>query len=295
MTKTLSKIDVPAIGKTESGKVRESIDLDSGSRLIVTTDRISAFDVVMEEPVPGKGFVLNQLSMFWFWMTRNIVENHFLTADIKKFPEVCQQYADILAGRSMIVRKANPLPIECIVRGYITGSGWKDYKSQNGYVCGIKLPDGLVESEKLPQPIFTPSTKAEIGQHDENIAEEDAIKLVEQKIFDQVKALSLEIYKLGEEYARKRGIIIADTKMEFGLIDGKLILIDELLTPDSSRFWPIEFYQPGKTPPSFDKQYLRDYLTSTGWNKQPPPPSLPSEVIENTRLKYEEALRILKS
>lgn len=282
------------LGRPTRGKVRDIYDLDD-KLLVVTTDRISAFDVVMSEPVPGKGVNLNQMTLFWLRTTEDIVRNHLITADVNKYPSVCDQYKKIIKGRSMLVRKAKPLPIECIVRGYISGTGWKDYQANNGYVCGIKLPNGLVESQKLPQPILTPSTKAAAGQHDQNITKEEAIKLAGEKIYEQVEILSIKIYKKAEQLALKKGIIIADTKMEFGIIDNELILIDELLTPDASRFWPLDSYQIGSTPPSFDKQYLRDYLTSTGWNKQPPPPPLPAEVIENTRLKYEEALKRLTS
>lgn len=272
----------------KSGKVRDIYDLGE-YYLIVSTDRLSAFDVVMNEGIPHKGEVLNLISAFWFNFTKDIIDNHLITINVDDFPEECQPYKEILRNRSMLVKKAELIPIECIVRGYITGSGWNDYK-KTGSICGIKLPDGLVESEKLPEPIFTPSTKAEIGLHDENIDEQQAISIVGENTFNYLKEKSIEIYKKASEYALQKGIIIADTKMEFGYYDGKIILIDELLTPDSSRFWPLEEYEKGKPQNSFDKQYVRDYLLSINFNKKPPAPPLPEDVILNTSKKYQEAL-----
>ena len=268
------------------GKVRDIYDCGD-SLLIVTSDRISAFDVVMDSPIPDKGKVLNQISLFWFSMFKDIVENHVISADPSDYPAECKPYADALRGRSMLVKKAEPLPVECIVRGYITGSGWDEYLKK-GSVCGIALPPGIKESEKLSEPLFTPSTKADVG-HDENISFGAAVKILGQNIADEVKRLSIKLYSMGRDYAIERGIIVADTKFEFGIRNGKVILIDEVLTPDSSRFWPMDTYTPGKGQQSFDKQYLRDYLSKTGWAKTPPPPPLPKEVIEKTREKYIEA------
>lgn len=270
------------------GKVRDIYDLGE-HYLIVSTDRISAFDVIMNEGIPYKGAVLNQISAFWFNYTKDIIDNHLVSIDVDDFPEECKPYKDILKNRSMLVKKAELIPLECIVRGYITGSGWNDYK-KTGAICGIKLPEGLVESEKLPEPIFTPSTKAEIGLHDENIDEEQAISIVGKETYDYIKNISINIYKKASEYALQKGIIIADTKFEFGYYDGKIILIDELLTPDSSRFWPLDEYEKGRPQNSFDKQYVRDYLLSINFNKKPPAPTLPEEVILNTSKKYQEAL-----
>ncbi len=273
------------------GKVRDLYDLGD-SFLFVATDRISAFDVVMNEGIPDKGKILTEISKFWFDFTKDIIANHVIETDAEKFPEECKPYADILRGRSMIVKKAKLIPLEAIVRGYISGSGWKDYL-KTGTICGIELPEGLRESDKLPEPIFTPSTKAEIGEHDENISEEKAAEIVGRETYEFVKKTALEIYKKAYNYAYERGIIIADTKMEFGIYDGEIILIDELLTPDSSRFWPAEEYEPGKAQKSFDKQYVRDFLLSVNFDKKPPAPKLPEEIIENTRKKYLEALKIL--
>jgi phosphoribosylaminoimidazole-succinocarboxamide synthase len=270
------------------GKVRDVYDLGD-KLLMVTSDRMSAFDVVMDDPIPGKGKILTQISLFWFERLKEIVENHVITSDPEKYPEPCRQYSGLLEGRSMLVRKTEPLQVECIVRGYISGSGWKEYLSR-GSVCGIGLPPGMKESEKLPEPIFTPSTKAEAGLHDENISFEKAAEIVGESTAEKIKELSLAIYSYGRDLAADKGIIVADTKFEFGFIDGKLILIDEVLTPDSSRFWPMDSYSPGGPQKSFDKQALRDYLTGIGWNKQPPPPRLPENVINETREKYLEAL-----
>ncbi len=273
------------------GKVRDIYDLDD-MLLIVATDRISAFDVVMPNPIPGKGRILTQISKFWFKKTESIIANHIISTEVSDYPEVLRPYAHILEGRSMLVRNAKPLPIECIVRGYISGSGWKSYK-ESGTICGIKLPGGLVESEKLPEPIFTPSTKEELGAHDVNIDFEKAAATVGKDVADTVRDVSIALYKRGLEIAGPRGIIIADTKFEFGLYNGKLILIDEILTPDSSRFWPKNTYTPGGAQNSFDKQYLRDYLLSLNWDQKPPAPELPQKVIDNTQEKYTEALNRL--
>lgn len=270
------------------GKVRDVYDLGD-YYLIISTDRLSAFDVIMNEGIPNKGVILNTISKFWFEYTKDLIENHIVSTDVNEYPEICKPYKDELKGRSMLVKKAELIPLECIVRGYITGSGLVDYK-KTGMICGIKLPEGLVESEKLPEPIFTPSTKAEIGLHDENINEEEAINIVGKETYEYLKNATIQIYKNAAEYALKKGIIIADTKMEFGFYDGKIILIDELLTPDSSRFWPLDQYEKGKVQNSFDKQYVRDYLLSINFNKKPPAPPLPNDVIKNTSIKYLDAL-----
>ena len=276
------------LNRIKQGKVRDIYDLDD-CLLMVTTDRMSAFDVIMDDPIPDKGKILTQISLFWFDQMRSVVDNHVITGNVDEYPAVCQPYAEVLAGRSMLVKKTRPLPIECVVRGYISGSGWKSYQ-KDGTVCGIRLPDGLQESQQLPEAIFTPSTKEEVGQHDINIDFEAAVKLVGQKHAEQVRELSLEIYTKGAALADDKGIIIADTKFEFGLLEDKLILIDEVLTPDSSRFWPRDTYQPGGAQQSFDKQYLRDYLLSIDWDKNPPPPKLPDEIVDKTRQKYLDAL-----
>jgi phosphoribosylaminoimidazole-succinocarboxamide synthase len=270
------------------GKVRDVYDFGD-KLLMVTSDRMSAFDVVMDDPIPDKGKILTQISMFWFERLKGIIENHVITGDSWQYPESCRKYAGELAGRSMLVKKTEPLAVECIVRGYLSGSGWKEYLSQ-GSVCGIELPAGMKESEKLSEPIFTPSTKAEAGLHDENISFDRAVEIVGRSTAEKIRDLSLEIYSYGRDFAAEKGIIVADTKFEFGLLDGELILIDEVLTPDSSRFWPMDSYSPGGAQRSFDKQALRDYLTGIGWNKQPPPPRLPENVVNETREKYLEAL-----
>lgn len=277
---------IDGLSLVRQGKVRDIYDCGD-SLLIVTSDRISAFDVVMNNPIPDKGKVLNQISLFWFSMFKDIVENHVISAGPSDYPAECKAYADALRGRSMLVKKAKPLPVECIVRGYITGSGWAEYL-KNGSVCGIRLPSGIRESEKLPEPLFTPSTKADEG-HDENISFDAAAEILGKNVADEVKRLSIKLYSMGRDYAMERGIIVADTKFEFGIRNGKIILIDEVLTPDSSRFWPMDTYTPGTGQQSFDKQYLRDYLSGIGWSKTPPPPPLPEEVIERTREKYIEA------
>ena len=280
------QLELPGIKKLKSGKVREIFDLGDAF-LLVATDRISAFDCIMPNGIPRKGEVLTQLSHFWFERFASLIPNHLLARANDPLPAALKPFAAQVARRSMIVKKARPLPIECVVRGYLAGSGWKEYrKSQT--VCGIKLPPGLQESSELTEPIFTPATKAESG-HDENIPFEEAVKLTGQDIAEQARAASLKIYSEGRAYARQRGIIIADTKFEFGLFDGKLILIDEVLTPDSSRFWPADEYQPGRGQPSFDKQFVRDYLETLDWDKTPPAPALPADVVAKTQAKYVEA------
>ncbi|MGD0086353.1 MAG: phosphoribosylaminoimidazolesuccinocarboxamide synthase [Verrucomicrobiota bacterium] len=280
------QLDLPGVKKLRSGKVRDIFDLGD-ALLLVASDRISAFDVIMPNGIPRKGDVLTQISHFWFEKFASLVPNHLLARANDPLPKNLQPFADQLARRSMIVKKAKPLAIECIVRGYLSGSGWKEYK-QAQIVCGIQLPAGLTESAELPEPIFTPSTKAEAG-HDENISFAQAQKIVGAELAGQARDLSLKIYRAGRDYARQRGIIIADTKFEFGLSDGKLILIDEVLTPDSSRFWPADQYQPGRGQPSFDKQFVRDYLETLDWNKTPPGPVLPPDVVARTSAKYLEA------
>jgi phosphoribosylaminoimidazole-succinocarboxamide synthase len=286
---TQSSVELPGINKLRSGKVREVFDLGE-TLLFVATDRISAFDVILPDPIPYKGAVLNQISAFWFNHFNNI-QNHLVTADFQEFPKELHRFREQLVGRSMIVKKAKPLPVECVVRGYLAGSGWKEYQeSQN--VCGIELPAGLKQASQLPKPIFTPATKAEQG-HDENIDMKRCAQILGNEIADRVKTLSLEIYSRGREHAAQRGIIVADTKFEFGTIDGELLLIDECLTPDSSRFWPKDQYAVGQSPPSFDKQFVRDYLETLDWDKTPPAPRLPKDVIEKTSAKYLEAFRRL--
>jgi phosphoribosylaminoimidazole-succinocarboxamide synthase len=269
------------------GKVRDVYDLGE-HLLIVATDRLSAFDVVLPTPIPGKGRVLTQLSLFWFSLLRTMVPNHVRSSEVNTYPEALRGDADQLAGRSMLVLKTDPLPVECVVRGYITGSGWKDYR-KSGQVCGIALPAGLRESDRLPEPIFTPTTKAESG-HDESMSFSQVEDVLGAERAAEVRDLSLELYRRAATHAEERGIILADTKFEFGVRDGRLVWIDEALTPDSSRFWPRDLYQPGQAQPSFDKQYVRDYLETLDWNKQPPAPALPAEVVDRTREKYEEAL-----
>jgi phosphoribosylaminoimidazole-succinocarboxamide synthase len=283
---TLLQLDLPGIQKLKSGKVREIFDL--GDRLLfVATDRISAFDCIMPNGIPRKGEVLTQISHFWFAQTESFQANHLISREGDPLPPNLQPVADKLARRSMIVKKAKPLAIECVVRGYLAGSGWKEYRESQS-VCGIKLPAGLKESSELPEPQFTPATKAESG-HDENISFEEAARIVGGDIAEKARAASLKLYNFARDYARQRGIIIADTKFEFGLLDGKLFLIDEVLTPDSSRFWPADQYQPGRGQPSFDKQFVRDYLETLDWDKTPPAPALPPEVVAKTQAKYLEA------
>jgi phosphoribosylaminoimidazole-succinocarboxamide synthase len=289
---TVFKTDFPDLKLVAQGKVRDIYDLGE-ALLIVTTDRLSAFDVILPTPIPGKGEVLNQMSLFWFSKTADIVPNHVLSADPADYPAAARKYADVLAGRSMLVKKAKPLPVECIVRGYISGSGWKEYKNSKT-VCGIPLPEGLRESEKLPRPLFTPSTKAELGTHDENITFERTVELVGRETAEKVRDLAIAVYLRGAEHAAKRGIIIADTKMEFGLLDGKLILIDEVMTPDSSRFWRAAAYRVGEAQESLDKQYVRDYLETLDWDKTDPGPALPADVAAEASRRYREILDILR-
>ncbi len=288
MKTPISETDFPELKLLKRGKVRDVYDLDE-YLLMVVSDRISAFDVIMPDPVPDKGIILTQISLFWFDVVKPLIQNHVVAYDVDQYPDACRAYADTLRNRSMLVKKAQPLPIECIVRGYISGSGWKEY-TETGRICGIQLPAGLKESQKLPEPIFTPSTKAEHGEHDINIDFEHAARLVGMTRAEKIRQLSVDIYKKGAELADQKGIIIADTKFEFGLVDEDVILIDEILTPDSSRFWPRDTYSPGGSQKSFDKQYLRDYLNSLDWDKKAPGPSLPQDVIFNTRQKYIEAL-----
>jgi len=272
------------------GKVRDIYDLGA-HYLIVATDRLSAFDVVLPTPIPNKGKVLTQMSAFWFDHFKNVVPNHVVSTRVEDFPAELRPFRDQLDGRSMLVKKAKVFPVECVARGFLTGSGLKDY-NKTGSVCGIKLPAGLRDSDRLPEPIFTPSTKAETG-HDENISEESAVRIVGAENLRRLKELTLTLYSRAVEYASQHGIIICDTKFEFGVIDGHISIVDEMLTPDSSRFWPADQYSPGKPQPSFDKQFVRDYLERIGWNKQPPGPELPEDIVSATSAKYAEALHVL--
>lgn len=291
MEKVILQTNFSDLQQFKKGKVRDMYDLGD-SLLMVSSDRLSAFDVIMDDGIPYKGKVLTKISEFWFKYVEDLIDNHIIATDVKDYPESCQPYADELKDRSMVVKKAELIPLECIVRGYVSGSGWKDYQ-KDGAICGIKLPDGLKESDKLAEPIFTPSTKAEIGDHDENITEDKAKEIIGEERYNILKEKAIAIYKKAADFALEKGIIIADTKMEFGVYEDKIILIDELLTPDSSRFWPLNDYEPGRAQNSFDKQYVRDYLLSINFNKQPPPPKLPEEVINNTAAKYKEALQKL--
>jgi phosphoribosylaminoimidazole-succinocarboxamide synthase len=281
--------EYPLVSK---GKVRDIYEIDADTLLLVTTDRISAFDVVMPDPIEDKGKVLNQITLFWMDMVKDLMPNHIVATNVDDYPEPLRKYKDALQDRSVLVKKAKPLPIECIVRGFITGSGWKDYQ-KTGEVCGHKLPANLKESEMLEAPLFTPSTKADLGDHDENISLTEAAELIGEEMMRKVETLALAIYTRARDYAKKRGILIADTKFEFGTIGDELILIDEVLTPDSSRFWPMEGYEAGKSQPSFDKQYFRDWLEEIGFNKQPPAPSVPADIAARTRDKYMEAYALL--
>jgi phosphoribosylaminoimidazole-succinocarboxamide synthase len=276
--------DFPNLKLFAKGKVRDIYNLGD-NLLLVSSDRISAFDVIMDQGIPYKGMVLTKISEFWFNFTKDVIPNHFITTDVNQYPSECREYADILRNRSMLIKKAKVVPIECIVRGYITGSGWKDYK-KTCEISGIKLPSGLLESEKFPEPIFTPSTKAEIGEHDENISADQAMKIIDKDTFNAVKEATIKIYKKASEFALTKGIIIADTKFEFGKVNDKIILVDEVLTPDSSRFWPKDKYKIGTGQESYDKQFLRNYLLSIKFNMQPPPPPLPEEIIKKTSEKY---------
>jgi len=286
----IRQTDLPGVKLHSRGKVRDIYDLGDNF-LIVATDRLSAFDVVLPTPIPEKGRVLTYMSAFWFRHFKDIVQNHMVSTRAEDFPPSLRLYVDQLKGRSMLVKKAKVFPVECVVRGYLTGSGLKDYNA-TGKVCGIELPPGLRDSDRLPEPIFTPSTKAERG-HDQNISEEEAGRLIGVDNIRELKRLTLALYGRAAQYALTRGIIICDTKFEFGVIDGKISIIDEMLTPDSSRFWPAAQYVPGKPQPSFDKQFVRDHLERIGWNKQPPGPELPPDIVEATSAKYREALRIL--
>lgn len=287
----ITNTDFPTLKLLKRGKVRDVYEVGD-DLLIVATDRLSAFDVVFAQGIPFKGQVLTQISRFWFERMRDIIPNHLIATQVEDFPAACAPYREVLAGRSMLVKRTEPLLVECVIRGYLSGSGWNEYQ-KHGAVCGIRLPAGLVESQKLPEPIFTPSTKAEIGIHDENITFERAAVLVGVGVAKELREKSWRIYQRAAAIAEQKGLIIADTKMEFGLRGGEMLLIDELLTPDSSRFWPQDKYAPGRAQESYDKQYVRDYLLSINWNKQPPAPDLPTEVILTTSQKYLEALEKL--
>lgn len=291
MSEPVTQTNLEGLNLVHQGKVRDMYEIPGhdDKLLMVATDRISAYDVVMSDPIPGKGKVLTGLSLFWFDLLGDIVENHLISAEVDEFPAACRPHRQILAGRSMLVHKTSPLPVECIVRGYISGSFWSAYKKDT-LVCGFQLPDGMQESDRFPETLFTPSTKAEIGDHDENISLERLREIIGEARAEEIARISVGLYQKAADYAREKGIIIADTKFELGEKDGRLILIDEVLTPDSSRFWPLDQYAPGRGQPSFDKQFLRDYLSSLDWDKTPPPPSLPREIIEKTRARYEEAL-----
>lgn len=290
--KVVTQTSVSAYPLLARGKVRDIYDVDEKTLLIVTTDRMSAFDVIMNDPIPYKGVILNKITLFWMDRFKDIIPNHLIEWDVNRFPAALAPWKDELDGRAVLVKKAKPLPVECIVRGCLTGSGWKDYKA-TGKLCGYDLPTGLLESAQLESAIFTPSTKAELGQHDENITVEQAADLMGAGIASRVQDVSLKIFEEGRRYAASRGILMADTKFEFGMVDGDLVLIDEVMTPDSSRFWPADQYEPGRAQPSFDKQYLRDWLMTQPWNQQPPPPALPANVVEATSRRYREAYTIL--
>ncbi len=291
MTPIITQTNCPELNLVNRGKVRDIYDLGE-HLLIVASDRISAFDVIMDEGIPQKGYVLTQISKFWFEQMTDLIPNHLIATEVSDFPTITHQYRDQLEGRSMLTKKAQPLPVECIVRGYLSGSGWKEYQ-QRGSLCSIPLPAGLVQSDKLPETLFTPSTKAELGEHDENISFEQTVELCGLETAEQVREISIKIYERARDLADKKGLIIADTKFEFGLFDGQLIWIDEALTPDSSRFWPKDQYHPGSAQPSFDKQFLRDYLETLDWGKQAPAPKLPEEIVRKTGEKYLEALKRL--
>ena len=283
-SKALLNTDFPKLKLFARGKVRDIYEVDD-SLLLVSTDRLSAFDVIMDQGIPYKGMVLTKISEFWFDFIKDIIPNHIISTNVDEYPEICKEYAEDLRNRSMLVRKAEVVPIECIVRGYISGSGWKDY-NRTGKISGIKLPQGLKESEKFSDPIFTPSTKAEIGEHDENISAEQAMEITDKETFEILKDSTLKIYNKAAEFAMDKGIIIADTKFEFGKHNDKIIIVDEVLTPDSSRFWPLDKYETGRGQDSYDKQFVRDYLLSIIFNKQPPPPPLPDDIIKKTSEKY---------
>ncbi len=291
MTHAIYETDLPGLTLFSRGKVRDNYDLGD-SLLMVATDRISAFDVIMKQPIPGKGKILTRLTLFWIDQIRDLVKTHLISANVDDFPEICQPHRDVLKDRTLWVKKARPVPFECVVRGYLAGSGWREYQRE-GKICGIPLPPGLREADRLAEPIFTPATKAEQGEHDENISFAFMANTLGKETAEKLRDLSIAIYERAREIAKSRGIILADTKMEFGFLNDEIILIDELLTPDSSRFWPADSYEPGHAQGSFDKQFLRDYLDSLDWDKTPPPPDIPPDIIEKTRQKYEEALRRL--
>jgi phosphoribosylaminoimidazole-succinocarboxamide synthase len=286
----ITQTALPELKLLHRGKVRDMYEIPGheDKLLMIATDRISAYDVVMNEPVPGKGRVLTQISLFWFQLLGDIVPDHLISADVSQYPAICHPYRDQLEGRSMLVRRTKVMPIECIVRGYLSGSFWSAYKKDTT-VCGFELPAGLRESDQFPHALFTPSTKAEQGLHDENISVAEMENIVGKESAHKMADISLKLYAKAAEYALSKGIIIADTKFELGMVDGELLLIDEVLTPDSSRFWPVDQYAPGKGQPSFDKQFLRDYLSTLSWDKQPPPPPLPQEIVEKTAARYKEA------
>jgi phosphoribosylaminoimidazole-succinocarboxamide synthase len=287
MSEAVLKTELDGLNLLNRGKVRDIYDLDD-KLLIVASDRISAFDCIMPQGIPGKGKILTKLSLFWFDMMKNITKNHLVTSDVNEMGDDIAKHADVLEGRTMLVKKAEVFPIECVVRGYLAGSGWKEYQ-KSGTVCGIEVPEGLKQADKLPEVIFTPSTKAESG-HDENITFERMVEIIGQEDAEGLRDRAVAIYSKAADYARERGVILADTKFEFGRIDGEIAVVDEMLTPDSSRFWPVSEYEPGQSPPSFDKQYLRDWLETLDWDKTPPAPDLTDEVIRNTLSRYEEAV-----
>ncbi len=291
MSVPVVRTDFEALTLLHRGKVRDMYGIPGhdDKLLMVATDRISAYDVVMADPIPDKGKILTRLSLFWFDMLKDIVPNHLISAEVDQYPEVCRPYREQLEGRSMLVRRTKVMPYECIVRGYLSGSFWQAYQKDTN-VCGFRLPAGLRESDKFEKTLFTPSTKAELGEHDENISMARMRELLGEEPAAEMADISVRLYEKAADYALGKGVIIADTKFEFGMADDQLILIDEVLTPDSSRFWPLDQYQPGRGQPSFDKQFLRDYLSTLDWNKQPPPPPLPREILDKTRARYEEAL-----
>ncbi len=286
----LIRTHMPGLKLFRQGKVRDVYDLED-KLLMIATDRISAFDCIMPNGIPDKGRILTAMSLFWFEFTREFIPDHLLAHKIQDFPPFLQKYSSQIEGRSMLVRKTKPLPVECVARGYIAGSGWKDYQ-ETGEICGVKLPSGLKQAQKLPETIFTPATKADTG-HDENISFAQAAEILGTRTAKRVRDITIQIYERARDYAMKRGIILSDTKFEFGILDDKLILIDEVLTPDSSRFWPVSSYREGQSPPSFDKQFVRDYLEGLDWDKTPPAPALPAEIVTKTREKYLEAYRML--
>jgi phosphoribosylaminoimidazole-succinocarboxamide synthase len=291
MEKTIYETHFPELTLFKRGKVRDVYEVED-KLLIVATDRVSAFDVIMADPIPGKGRILTAISTAWFRSMEKVIPNHLISTRVEAYPPPCDRYAAELEGRSMLVQRTEPVPIECVARGYLAGSGWKEYQ-ESGKICGIKLPAGLLESSKLPEPIFTPATKEELGDHDINITFEEMVKRIGIDLSEQLRKITLTVYERARRTAEAKRIIIADTKLEFGLLDGDLILIDELLTPDSSRFWPADEYQPGRPQHAFDKQFLRDYLLTLDWDKSPPPPPLPPDIVAKTRERYEEALRRL--